>query len=505
MARTPIALTSEAIRRPVKKIEIAWDGNAYTDESARVVALDGVSEITAPDAGASAVGAAIADSCRIVLNNTDNRFSANNSSAALYAQLNRNANPNNAGGYFRPVRVSLGFYNSGGSPEYLQVFQGVIINPQERWQDRTYTLDCLDRWAVLKRKRASTGLFENKRTDELIQEWLNASGLGYAANLEKSERLIRWAWLGDDSIAEDMIRLVEADGGLVYFDYAGTLQYKTASWFARNTASVETFTTARFEALEPEWDFDQVYDRVTVHVTPRYVAVASVLWSSDEVITLEPSGQRVIEAHFREPAYTVVTPGYNQIPASSDWEALTAANQALENGSGGSLLTVALSNVLAQSATVTLTNGSATQRMYVTKLQLRGQPVVAGKEILVNEPSSGSATQVLSLDNPYYQSRTQAEAVAKALQHRFRYPRQTVQLTGVPARPHLDVTDRVTVQETDTGISRDFFIARKQYRFSLSDGYVEDYDLVDAADYLPYSNYFVIGTTGLGTAGRYFW
>jgi len=498
MARPPIDTSNNTSRRPVKKIEIAWDGVTYVDESARVISIAGVSEITAPDAGLSAVGASIADACTVILNNTDRRYGANNPSAALYSLLNRTANPANAGGYLRPIRISLGFVNSSGTPQYLQVFQGVIVKPAERWGERTYELECLDRWVLLRRKRASTGLLLNRRPDELIQEALNASALGYASSLEPSERIIEYAWLDDDPIADELVRIVTADGGLIWFRWDGTLMYASSSWPARNTTSVYTFTTQRFEALEPEWDFDQVYDQISVRCQPLYPGLLETIWESGEEIVIEPGGTRAITAQWRQPAYAVVDPlAYSTDEDATDWIARTSANQPMESG-GASLVTVALSNVKAQRCTVMLTNTDTSRRAYIGRLRIRGQLLVPGQEI---HAAAGSGDQVLSIDNEYVQNRAHAQAIADALRQRFRRPRQTVRLSGVPAQPHLEVTDRVTVTETSTGINRDFFIARKAYRFSADDGYVEDYDLVDVADFTEHSNYFRMGTSVYGGPG----
>lgn len=491
MARTPIAGSEGPVRVLSHKVEVAWDGLNYVDESAYVVTVTGVSELTDPGSGLASVGRTVADSCAITLDNSTGRFSPNNATAALYPLISRAAAPQNAGGYFRPVRVELGFLSGR-----LRVFTGVIVNPDERWAERQVVLTCRDRWLPLVRKRVSTALQQDKRPDELIAAWLTASGLGYGSSLEISERVIAYGWLDDESVGEDINRLLEADGGLCYFDRDGTLIYKSGSWAARPAASVYTFTVSRVEALEPDWSFDERLDRVAVTIRPRYAARYATLWEGPADLSVGPGETITLTAHFRDPVLAVANPAYSTTEADSDWVARNAANALLETA-GASSVAVTVSGTYAQSRTVTITNNAA-ERAYLPQLRLRGQALPADAEQRVY---AGSGDQVATLDNPYVQTIDHGQALADARLARQQVVRQTVALRGVPAQPHLEVADRVTVTEADTGIDREFFIGRIAYSFGAR--YVFDtIDLIDAADWATYAgNYFIIGTSAYGGSG----
>lgn len=501
MALTPVPGWDSANRRISQRVRIAWDGTTFVDESAYVQSLRGTSELTSRDNGASGLGPAIADSCEIIFRNTGGRFSPNRSTGPYYNSIRpiladgvtRNAN---AGGYFRPVTVETGFNGS-----FLPAFTGVIVNPEEQWTERRIRLECQDRWVPLNRKTGKTAVYQNLRTDQILQEWLNVSGLGYSASLEKSPRTIAWAWLAEDSIGQDMTRLTEADGGLIYFDRSGIFRYRNPTWLLRQTTSQHTFLVNRFKSLAPALDFAGVRDKVTVTVKPRYRGLQTTIWELGEEISLEPSGTRTIEANFQEPVFAISSPAYRSKATDSDWEALSAANHPLESGTDASRLTVALSNQTAQFATVTLTNTDTVHRLYVRRLKIRGNPIVSGKELLVTVPSGATSSQSLSLDNPYFQDLVQGEAVGEAAYQYRRYPRQTVTIQGVPAIPHLEIGDRVTVTETTTGISRAFFIVRYEWRYSAGDGFKQDFDLIDAVGIASYADYFRIGLSALGPSG----
>jgi len=492
MARTAIAGSDNPVRSLSHKAEVAWDGSTYVDESAYVISVAGVTELTSPGNGLASVGRSVADSCTVTLDNTTGRFSPNNAASALSSSISRAAAPQNAGGYYRPIRVELGF-----AAGRLRMFTGVILNPDERWADKQVVLTCKDRWAPLSRKRVSTVLYEDKRPDELMTLWLAASGLSYASSLEASERIIDYGWLDDESVGEDINRLLEADGGIAYFDRDGTFVYKTASWPARSTTSVYTFTVSRFEELEPDWSFDEQFGKVVVTVRPRFVAQQSTIWEGPADFSVAPSGTEILTAHFRDPVVAVTTPAYSTTEADSDWVASNAANALLETSSVSDVA-VTVSAVLAQSCTVTVTNTNTTQRAYLTKLQLRGQLLPVDAE---QRAYAGSGAQVVTTDNPYIQNTSHAQAVADARLQRHTPVRQTVTLRNVPAQPHLEVTDRVTLTETSTGINRDFYVGRIAYSYGAEDGYLfDEVDLIDAADWAAYSNYFIIGSSAYGDA-----
>lgn len=492
MARTPIPGSDGPVRVLSHKVEVAWDGTNFQDESAYVVTVTGVSELVKPGVGLASVGKSVADSCTIVLDNTTGRFSPNNADADLYPLISRAAAPQNAGGYFRPVRVELGFL--GGRP---RVFTGLIVNPDERWADAQVVLTCRDRWLALARKRVSTALQQDKRPDELIATWLTASGLGYGSSLEVSERIISYAWLDDEAVGEDINRLLEADGGLCYFDRDGTLVYKSGSWAARPALSAYTFTVSRFEALEPDWSFDERLDRVAVTVRPRYAARYATLWEGPADLSVGPGETITLTAHFRDPVLAVADPAYSMTEADSDWVARNAANALLETA-GVSDVGVGVSGTYAQSRTVTITNNAA-ERAYLPQLRLRGQALSADAEQRVY---AGSGDQVAALDNPYVQTIDHGQALADARLARQQVVRQTVALRNVPAQPHLELADRVTVTEADTGIDRDFYLGRIDWRYTGAEYLFEQVDLIDAADWATYAgNYFIIATSAYGGSG----
>lgn len=191
--------------------------------------------------------------------------------------------------------------------------------------------------------------------------------------------------------------------------------------------------------------------------------------------------------------------------ATTDTAGLTAIKRTAETQ-----VSVAISEVKAQSCLVTIVNLDASNRAYLDKLQVRGIPLPADRETEVTA-GDPAGDEVLNIPSNYYIQRiTHGQALADAAYQRFLAYREAVVLDGVPARPHVRVGDRVRVVENWSLIRRDFIVIGKDWEFSPRAGYREKYTLADAAGFAPYSDYYIIGSTPLGGseysgAGRAFW
>ena len=165
-----------------------------------------------------------------------------------------------------------------------------------------------------------------------------------------------------------------------------------------------------------------------------------------------------------------------------------------------SAITVTVSNIKAQSCLMTITNPT-TGRAFLEKLTLRGQPLPAEDE---EESWAGDpdGAQVLTFpSNYYFQSATQAQALADAALARYQANRRTVELSGVPAQPHVRAAALVRVVAAEQGIARNFVVMGKDWVYSPGEGYREKYLLADAANFASYQDYFIVGTSALGPAG----
>lgn len=345
MAQTAVPSADDRTRAPRHKLEIDWSqSGAWTDESKRLLAASGSFRLAAPNVGQSTLGSVVSGSAKLLLRNHDGRFSPDKSDGPLAASIATNA------GRFAPVRLDLGFLDGR-----RRVFTGVILKMTPDRTRRSIMIECADRWALLNRRLTSTPLYQNKRVDELVSLWLAASGFGFPASLEVSPRVIRWAHLERDRIGDDLNLLMEADGGLCYFDEDGTLVYRSPVWWALNQTPVYTFTTRRFEDLEVSTDYSAHYDAVICKAKPRYTGQQAVIWQGPADLSVGPGETRSVRARFANPAIQVFTPVYSPTEADSDWIPRSAANEPLEvaqNVAGtGTLATTAGSTIITGTGT----------------------------------------------------------------------------------------------------------------------------------------------------------
>ncbi|MBC7092943.1 hypothetical protein H5T53_02915, partial [Candidatus Bipolaricaulota bacterium] len=400
------------------------------------------------------------------------------------------------------VRVYLGFYY-GSTPEVLVQFSGHIAEPFVSAGNGTVTARLKDRAWALEHARHSTTLYMpgtpsgySGYPDDYIGALLDLVPLADrpSTDLDRGCFPLMFAWLDDDPLWEELGRVAAVQGGMVWFDKAGTLVFRDASFFVLNATSVHTFTTAR--DLQESWREADIWNHVVVRWSGGRVARLAELWAQTEPLPpLRAGDSTTVQANFGAPAYAVATP-----VADTDYRAVR------HDGMEATKDLRVSAAAYAQRVMLTLTNeGSAP--LYVTKLRLRGWPVdFQDEQTTEAEDAASIATygrRTLQVRLLYVQSRGQAEAVRDFLLHRYKEPRATYSLR-VRAIPWLEVGDRVTVRISRTGHDEDFFVMGMRQEFSARGGYWQTLTLLRCADLLPYSNWFVVGTTAYGTAGRWF-
>jgi len=504
MAQTPpgsMESNSEASTRvPAFRVRIDWarDGwgneGSWTDESTRVRSLSISQQIANTRKGGVAIlGNAVAGQATLTLSNDDGRLYTHNSGGALYSYIQDGKMLG------IPVEIELGF----GSDKLPQ-FSGYICQPSIGIKGGVATIQLQDRaWDYIHRKHSTT-LQLNQYADDYLGtlNGLVPAGIRASTDFDRGLYPMMFSWLDDESIWAEMSRVAVAQGGMIWFEKDGTLKFRDGSYFARTTSSEYTFTVAR--ELRETWRPQDVWNHVIVKWGGGRVAAETEIWALPEPLShpILPGESETIKARFRYPVYAVTTPVADTDYAATAYDGTDGTDDlSVTDGAGGPPTTYA------QRADPVLTNNGS-KPLYLTKLRLRGWPVDFQDEQQVEVEDSTSidryGRRTLEVRLTYDQGKSQAEAIGDFLLARYKIPRATYQLR-VPARPWLEVGDRITVNVTKTGVNEDFFIVGLDTAFSVPSGYMHTYTLLRAADLLPYSDWFIVGTTALGTAGRYFY
>lgn len=507
------AATARVISR---ELRIAWGRTAATwptdwatqssDETARVLDLTLDRRLSLDSALGR--GAGPVAQLRVTLDNYDQRFSPYNSAGPLYANISGTATtPGGASVryprlWMTPVRLRMGFYDTGAGHEYLTVFSGLIDYPSE-----TYGLDgeqvalvCLDRGAALLDVPASSIIHEDVQLDAWLRYLVSTrGGIATGQTLDRAFFSIPFAWLDDERLWSEVQQAAASEGGNAFFDETGEFQYRNAAWWATAADSIATTNTAiisaQYAAVRPDIDHKALATGCIVEYQPRAHGGEQIVWRSNETITVPP-GSKTVEARFSYPVSILLTPA-----SPGDW---------LPVSSGGLDMTAKISldiqEQTAQRANLVFVN-EAQQTVFIPKMQLRGLALIGGPQEQVDVDAAAALVPTNKPrigGNPYIQTKGQAQLVAALIAYRNSYPRLTYHLTGVPALPWLQLGDRIGIDLQEHSGTTPISTIRYGIITSLvsswrPDGaYLMDIEAVDVAGLYEYDNYHVLGTTNYG-------
>ena len=491
-----------------------WDNTGHGDESAYVKSITGRHEAVSATRSVAPMGRGVSDQIVVVCHNPEEsspnsglRYSPSNTNGSLYSYIG------SGGMYMKRAVVEMGFY-TGGTPERLRQITGYIVDFQEDYETRTATFTIRDRAADAALSRRSSALYEGYTAKQYLETLCTLVDRDTIASgdriFDTGIVVTPYQWLDDESVWDEMGIVAEAQGGRIWFDKDGDLHFDDAThWVKPNTNSYDdpttsqaTFTVASFANLQPQLAFNLIFNHVIVDYQPRYVGPRQAIYSASETIpvhyyTLYSPNYLKMDVSFR---YPTIGGG----PSVFDYTAVTGGGVDISDD-------ILITHVgYAASCELHITNTNSDEyTAFLAQLNLMGDPLLTeegGKwedEDATSISNFGRRTLHIK-GNPYIQHRRHAEALGAFALERYKNPRQKLQLHGIPARPWLEVGDRITVTETLTDISEDFFIEEIGWAF---DGrrYTMSLDIVAAADMFPYSNYFILGTSTYGTSARYFW
>lgn len=500
---------SLAARRPAcHKVEVKWNNVDWTDESDYIDDLRVEIEAVNLQRGVAAIGSAISDRAMLHLKNTNQRFTPWNASSPIYSYIR------DGGWEGIPIRISLGYENASGNPEYVYVFWGIIDDLSHGVRGQTATIRALDKLGRFIDYQVKTILYENV----LISDFAETLRMQIPAavrppqvdeGIDKSIFSLPFAWANDGSLMVEWSKLAEAEGGRVYCDHHGRFMFENAVHLATGAhlSSQASFTVSSFAEMQSTYNRRDRARKVVVYYTRPRVGRMRDIWSAPYPHLIKPGETRVIRAEFDTPAREV------QIPlAEVDYWAMTY---------GGTNRTDQVSvdyTIWAQQALLSVTNNDS-QELVLSLCKLRGYPIEYHDEesVCLMVDSDGTVHEETDTitetnaglrpieirDNWYIQTPEHAHALAEFIAYRLRYPRQSLTLSNLAAMPWLETGDRVTVTERNGLLSADFYV--QKIELTLRGGVLGMNLRLLAADGLFAStNYFRLGTDALGGGKVYF-
>ena len=333
---------------------------------------------------------------------------------------------------------------------------------------RSVSASCLDALAKLKGVNISTGLYDARRSGEIVALILDAVGWPTdARDLDLGATLVPWWWVENQDAYEALMAIVDSEGpaALVSVDIDRTFIFRDRHHRLTRTASTTVQATFRDAGAEPLLSPPMTYDHgwrdivntVAFSVPDRALAAAeSTVWEMEGQRTITDGETLAVTAVATSPFRSAITP-----EAGTDFTLLSG------------VVTVSLSRTSGQSTTIyfTATGGPAT----IADLQLRAYSLETRGTVVVSAEDTASIAEhgrrsMPSSRDPVWANQYDAQAIADLIigQRANRLPIVTATLVGgndirLLHQLSRDLSDRVRIVETQTGLDDEFYIERIEH------------------------------------------
>jgi hypothetical protein len=373
----------------------------------------------------------------------------------------------------RPVKLQIGFSNIN-----VPKFSGLTNKITPKLKEDSTQIYAYD-WAnLLKDKKITQTFYENLRTDEIIALLAGLGGIdSLQMSLETGKLTVEFAWFQEGSVWFYLTQVAEAEGGRIFFDEEGILTFWNRDHFDSLSNVIYSFTFAsHIQDLNYDISSSKVKNRIEVKANPKKLLTNKVIHTQTETQqisagdTQEFWGQYAYGDDKSVPAINVQTP-----VIGTDIIANTQ-----EDGLGvniSSYITISSSSVFIESSKINLQN-SYGAIAYITKFQLKGDPIVTKSRIEVVKEDTDSIslydTQILAIENDLIDTDGYAGYIASQKLYEMKDPHDfiTIEVVGVP---YLVVGDRVNVQRSFGGETEDFHVISNRWR--MEDDFTQTLEL----------------------------
>lgn len=410
----------------------------------------------------------------VILDNTDKRYTPN-----YHPVIGSYILPN------RPMKVYLGF-----DGDLIPAIYGISENPQTDVVKRRTKISFYDYLEFIDGYELETTKFVDKRTDEILSDLLLA--MGFVAEqfvLDTGLNTIGFAYYERGTKAGNAIReLVQAEEGFFYQDELGLLRFDNRRKYIEAPYTVTQAIITASQILDwQELSNENIINRVEVEAYPREVQDITEIWRSGGAVEV-PAGATdfTIWANFTDPADSI-----EDLIEDTDYIANSASD-----GSGTDLtsnITITQTKFVT-SCKLEIANIGATA--YLTFLRLRGNSAIVVDEIVEIYEDTASqeiyGTNKLVVKNDKITSESFAYYLARALVEKYKSGLRKIRIK-IPAMPHLQIRDKLSVQDFDTEEYIDMRIMRIQTVLELG-GFYQMLELREISD-LESDTIAIVGVT----------
>jgi len=344
-----------------------------------------------------------------------------------------------------------------------------------KWRAKFTAIDGLAR---LKNLPVSTALYPALRTGEAINKVLDAIGFTGTRDIDAGATTLRWWWADDDDAYQVLTDITAAEGpsAFVHIGSLGEFVFRDRHHRLLRTASAAVQATFKNSpAVAPDVEHDppfkvnfgwrDVINQVEVSVGNRAPKSAlEEIWSDDTLYAMAGGQRRTFTISTDEPFWALQPPtqGAPSTIGLSDPDFVVV----------GGTVTVTLSRTSGQSVTMTVIAGAA---LTVVSMRLRAYKLAGSsnsQKVLKQDTASITKTRgVKSYQLPGPPLNVEdAGAIADLIlgKRADRLPTVTFTVTNgtatqVTQQLSRDLSDRIHVVDSESGVSADFFIERIEH------------------------------------------
>jgi hypothetical protein len=384
----------------------------------------------------------------------------------------------------RPNKLSITMFDGDGGGT-IPAFTGITETLEPDLKRDTIHIHSYDFGNELQNVKAltttSTGarMYTNIRSDVMLRHLAGMGGLASDDYLfDTGKNTIPFFWIQEGSVWFYMAQVAEAEGGRIFFDENGVLNFWNRDHIDGHSDSKFTFSMEN-DILEYSYriDKDEIRNHIIVKTSPREVQANQPVYTNNTAIEVLPTESYDVWGQLEDPVISADEPTSSSTTASY-WRANTAMD-----GSGSdvsALFSISGWYVLAKDIKFTLTNNSGVTA-YITKILINGDPAQVinniTEEALDQESIDLYGEQVLQIENDYILTNSYAKNLATDKLFNLKNPRDNV-LMHVVGVPYLQIGDVVTVPEGFDDKTKNLFIKKKRWQINAEGEYIEYIDLL---------------------------
>jgi hypothetical protein len=380
--------------------------------------------------GSISIGNISANTLKLRLNNTSQKYNPENVNSYLYPFLK----------YNKVIYPFIGI-DLGDSIEWFAqgVYYAREIDPKP---DMTVEIYAVDRMFFLNDEDFNSSLvYENYTKSELQQMLVEDFGLGASEyNIEATVDEIPYSYFTPRKYAEDIKRLEISDGGVAYFDELGLFKSKSRGWTEAVIAAFYDDSNIKKDSASSPVVASSMKNYIRIKSNPLYEQAQEQVYSLTQNITIPAGGSREVACYFnKKPCLDVVDAVFTQ-----------------------SSTHITITSELKYSFVTYLTfANSAGADEDVLTITIEAKPLEAtGANEVVSQDADSIFRYGLSpyeIDSEFIQNLDYAQILAYDLLADYKDPESLELEFEAPSRPYLQLGDTVAVKCRKLNLGGDLF------------------------------------------------